>query len=296
MTERAAELAGEGVPFVRATVVRAQHPTSVHAGDAALVHADGTIEGFVGGVCTEAAVREHALLALERRAPLVLRIVAEGEERTEPDRVTVANPCLSGGSVELFLEPRQPGPRLVVFGDSPVTRALERLAEPLGLRTARGGDSTIEPDDAAVVVASHGRGERAALEAALRAGVDYVGLVASRRRGASVLAALDVDDDQRARVRSPAGLDLGARTAGEIALTILAELVQQRAWNRDRQASTSVTVEEALTAATAIDPVCGMSVQPGTSTPSVERDGVTQWFCAEGCRDRFTADPDRYAA
>ena len=292
VTDTAAALTPSREPFVQATVVRAQKPTSAHAGDTALVRADGTIDGFVGGTCAEASVREYGLMTLSTREPLLLRIVP-GEaapQHAEDGAVTVANPCLSGGSVEIFLEPHVPAPRLLVVGDSPIAEALATLGRPLGFAVdlVAGDDVRPTADDAALVVASHGRGEEPALTAALRLGVPYVGLIASRIRGASVLAALDVPDDQRARVHSPAGLDIGGRTAAEIALSVLAEVVQER----------RAAERHAMPAAPerAVDPVCGMTVAPVDATPHAVVDGRTTWFCCEGCRTAFLSDPARYAA
>ena len=292
VTDTAAELARTREPFVRATVVRAQKPTSAHAGDTALVRADGSIDGFVGGTCAEASVREYGLMTLSTNQPLLLRIVP-GEvapRSTEEGAVTVANPCLSGGSVEIFLEPRVPAPRVLVVGESPIAVALADLGRPLGfdVQLASGEEARPEADDVALVVASHGRGEEPALTAALRLGVPYVGLVASRIRGAAVLASLDVPDEQRSRVHSPAGLDIGARTAAEIALSVLTELVAERR-------SAEKVAAPPPGPASALDPVCGMTVAAVDSSPHATVDGVTTWFCCEGCRTTFLADPDRYA-
>ncbi len=283
LAESAAELTRARVPYVRATVVRAQHPTSSHAGDTALVRADGTIEGFVGGTCAESSVRQYGLEVLHGGEPLLLRIVpGSAPAGSEPGAVTVANPCLSGGSVEIFLEPRLPAPRVLVVGHTPIARSLAELGGPLGLAVELSdGTAQPRPDDAALVVASHGRGEEPALTAALRAGVPYVGLVASRARGAAVLGSLDVPDELRARVHSPAGLDLGGRTAAEIALSILAELVASRATARSAAAPPEP--------ATAVDPVCGMTVAAVPATLHLETDGGTAWFCCAGCRDTYAA-------
>lgn len=283
LAERAAELAEARVPFVQATVVRAQPPTSVKPGAAALLLADGRIEGFVGGTCAEASVQVHGLAALERGEPLLLRIQPGADDTAVSDgAVTVSNPCLSGGALEIFLEPRPPAPRLVVVGDTPIGRMLGVLGAPLGFAVDPGGE--IRPDDAALVVASHGRGEEPALSAALQAGVGYVGLVASRRRGAAVLAALDVAPELRARVHTPAGLDIGARTAGEVALSILAEIVALR----ERHPGGG-SVEPPAAPATAVDPVCGMTVLITDDALWAERDGVTAYFCSEHCRASFDA-------
>ena len=290
VTDTAAELTRTREAFVQATVVRAQKPTSAHAGDTALVRADGSIDGFVGGTCAEASVREYGLMTLSTNEPLLLRIVpGELPGASEEGAVTVANPCLSGGAVEIFLEPRVPAPRVLVVGDSPVAEALAELGRPLGFDVDLVAGEQAQPvaGDAALVVASHGRGEEPALTAALRLGVPYVGLIASRIRGAGVLAALDVTDEQRSRVHSPAGLDIGGRTAAEIALSVLAELVaERRAAERHAPAAQPTS---------AIDPVCGMTVAAVDSSPHVTADGVTTWFCCEGCRTAFLEDPARYA-
>jgi len=293
VTDTAAELTRTREPFVQATVVRAQKPTSAHAGDTALVRADGSIDGFVGGTCAEASVREYGLMTLSTNQPLLLRIVpGDIAGEAEEGAVTVANPCLSGGSVEIFLEPRVPAPRMLVVGDSPIAEALVDLGRPLGFDVHLVTGEQAEPTagDAALVVASHGRGEEPALTAALRLGVPYVGLVASRIRGAGVLAALDVTDEQRSRVHSPAGLDIGARTAAEIALSVLTEMVtERRAAERHTPAAPAVPTS-------GVDPVCGMTVAAVDSSPHVTVDGTTTWFCCEGCRTAFLADPARYAA
>ena len=173
-------------------------------------------------------MRLHALRVLETGEPLLLRLTPEpgdGDEPVVDGAVTAHNPCLSGGGLEIFLEPRLPAPRLAVVGDTPVARALAELGRGVGFEVSAAGRSD---DDAALVVASHGRDEEVALAGALNDGVPYVALVASTRRGEAVRAALDAPEALRARLRTPAGLDIGARTAQEIALSILAEIVQER--------------------------------------------------------------------
>jgi len=301
---RAADLRAERVPFVYATVVRAQAPTSARPGDTALLHADGRLEGFVGGVCAEGSVRLYGLQALANGQPLLLRILPDElpgatHEVADPEgTVTIGNPCLSGGAMEVFLEPHMPAPRLLVVGDTPIARALVDLGRPLGYVVAAAGAGTSPPaaDDAGLVVASHGRGETAALEAALAAGVPYVALVASRRRGAEVVASLDVDVEQRARVRTPAGLWIGARTAAEVALSILAELVSVRSNAAGTGDIAPVTDPESdaqldrpAGAATATDPICGMTVAAVAESIHLVDEGDTTYFCGEGCRSAYLA-------
>ena len=213
-------------------MVRAERPTSAKAGDSALVLGDGTIEGFVGGVCAEDSVRLHGLRVLETGEPLLLRLVPDAgeDDGAAVDGAVVShNPCLSGGALEIFLDPSLPPPRVGIVGDAPVADALRDLAPRLGLEAALVDDGhPVSGADLALVVASHGRAEEAVLAAALRQGVPYVGLVASTRRGEAVRTALDVPDALRSRLHTPAGLAIGARTAPEIALSILAEIVAER--------------------------------------------------------------------
>lgn len=282
---RADALESTRTPFVVATVVGRRRPASVRPGDTAIVLSDGTIDGFVGGACAEESVRLHALRALETGEPLLLRIVPDGvrgDDAGDPEgAITVANPCLSGGALELFLEPHLPAPRVVVAGDTPVAAALADLGPRVGLAMVRGEPAA---DDLGLVVASHGGDERSVIERALREHVPYVGLVASRRRGTAVLASLDVPDELRERVRTPAGLDIGAYTAEEIALSILAELVAVR-----RRPVTPPLAADA-TAEVAIDPVCGMEVAVTASTVRLELGAAPAYFCGERCRDAFAAD------
>jgi xanthine dehydrogenase accessory factor len=275
LVKRMERLLAEREPFVIATVVHASKPASVRPGDSALVLSDGTIEGFVGGVCAQASVRLYAARALESGDALLLRLVpgmTDGEDVSEEGVVVSHNPCLSGGALEIFLEPQLAAPRIVVVGDTPIARAVVAVAAAAGYDVAR--DEAPLASDAALVVASHGASEEEVLVRALEAGVGYVGLVASRKRGSAVVESLDVDDALRGLVSTPAGLDLGARTPADIAISILAEMIGGR-------------VSHAPVAAprTAVDPVCGMEVVVSDSTPSL--DGV--YFCCEGCRSSYAA-------
>ena len=312
----AEDLAARRVPFVAALVVRAEPPTSAHPGDRALVLADGEVVGFVGGQCVAGDVRRYAARVLDAGRPLLLRVRpggsptgveaagAEGSVEAGVEAaveagveaagtVAVHNPCLSGGALDIFLEPRLPPPLLVVAGSAPIATALVDLARCLGYAAIPWAGAALPGDTAAVVVASHGRDEEAPLRAALHGGVPYVGLVASRHRGAAVLAALDLPEADRRRVHTPAGLDLGARTPGEVALSILAQIVAERPRGRP---VASRAVVSAPPAGTALDPVCGMTVEGSAGGLYLDRAGTRWWFCGPGCRDSFAADPDRYAA
>jgi xanthine dehydrogenase accessory factor len=286
LARRALALAEEGTAFVSATVVRAQRPTSAKTGDAALVLADGSIEGFVGGACVEHSVRAYALQAMASGDPVLLRVMSfadDAQDTVDDGAVTVQNPCLSGGAVEIFLEPSLPAPRVLVEGDTPIVRSLERVGPELGLEVVRvvAGDFAPRPGDLALVVGSHGRDELPALRRGLEAGLPYVGLVASRNRSAGVLGELRADGVARELldlIDTPAGLDIGARTPEEIALSILAAIVAVR------RAAPSPTPT-----ATAVDPVCGMTVAVVPGTPSIEHEGATVFFCGAGCKGAFEA-------
>jgi xanthine dehydrogenase accessory factor len=229
MTSRTTDLITRRVPFVQATVVRAQCPTSTRPGDSAVVLADGSIEGFVGGQCAESSVRTAALEVLESGESLLLRILPDGAEGfpDTPGSRQVVNPCLSGGALEIFLEPMLPAPMPAVVGNTPIAHAVAALAEPLGFAVALDDGMPTDPDGVtALIVASHGRDEEVAIRAALDAGVPFIGLVASSTRGAAVLDAMELGEEDRKRVHTPVGVEIGATTAEEIALSIMAEVVR----------------------------------------------------------------------
>ena len=282
---RAGQLAAEGVPFVLATVVSVERPASARRGDRALVTADGELVGWVGGACSEPIVVREALRALADGEARLVRIgpadrVAEG---AATETVVAASSCASEGVVEVLVEPQLAEPLLTVVGASPAAESLARLAPEAGWRVSR----EVGPDADAVVVATMGHGDEATLASVLERPVGYVGLVASARRAASVLASLRArgfDEEALARVRSPAGLDLGPSTQAEIAVAVLAELI---AWRHSRAIVPAVPE-------VAIDPVCGMEVAVGAAKETTLHDGLTFYFCAAGCRSRFEAEPARY--
>ncbi|MGH1490299.1 MAG: XdhC family protein [Acidimicrobiales bacterium] len=284
---RVAELVGQGVAFVQATVVRAQCPTSARPGDSAVVLADGTIEGFIGGQCAEGSVRTAAMELLDSGEALLLRILPSGEEEfPESDGArTVVNPCLSGGAIEVFLEPKLPAARLAIVGTTPIAESLEALAGHLGFGVERSAAPDVR-GCTAVLISSHGRNEEQTIRAALDAGVGFIGLVASEVRGAAVLESLDLTAEERAVLHTPVGLDIGARTAEEIALSILADVVRAVRL----EGLIAPKFERPAAPVEAIDPVCGMTVTVVTDTPHLEVDGTDYWFCNPGCRTRYAEE------
>ena len=291
-------LLSERTPFVLATVVRARRPTSVRPGNAAVVLPDGSMEGFVGGVCAESSVRLHALRAMETGDPLLLRLVPEDGDIEGVDAIEGAvverNPCLSGGALEIFIEPHLPVARVVVVGGSPIAEAVVEVAKAAGYdiwRASAGAaaDGVEVTGAAAVIVASHSNGEETVISDALRAGVGYIALVASPKRGAAVRSELDLPDELAAQLHTPAGLNIGARTPTEIAISILAEMVQCH--HADPvPGRPEATVPAPVEVAVATDPVCGMQVAVTDAAPHLEVAGDLVYFCCDGCRARYAAD------
>ncbi|CAN5739397.1 XdhC family protein [soil metagenome] len=286
MNERAQQLRRARTPFVHATVVRAQPPTSAHAGDEAIMLSDGTIEGFVGGQCAQNSVRKAALGALQTNQSVLLRVLPDGDVAfpEAPGACVVVNPCLSGGALEIFLVPQVPAPLIRVHGATPIADALVELCGVLGY-DAQSGESLDElSGTTAVVIASHGGPEGEMIRAALDAGVGYIGLVASRIRGASVLAGLALTAEERARIHSPVGLAIGAKTPAEIAVSVVAEVIAAiRVDGLEVRARGHEAPEQA------IDPVCGMSVVIVPGAQHLHIAGQDYWFCGAGCRASFAA-------
>ena len=317
--ERVAAARREGHAFAIATVVARRAPVSAHLGDRAIVFADGRMEGFVGGACAHEIIRQQAL---ESIAVGHGRLVSIRPDASEPvaataEHVVVPMTCASEGAVDVYVEPFVRPRSLIVVGATPIAGALARLArgmdydvvqvvaarerrdvEPgsaaLGVTVASLDDlASVARDgrpDSAVVV-SQGHYDEQALEVLLKAGVPYVGLVASRTRGATVRSLLEENGVPGvASLRSPAGLDLGGRTAPEVALSILAEIVQTQTSQIRKQTPAPAA------ATNAVDPVCGMDVTVASARHTAEVDGVAYYFCCANCRSKFLKDPQAYRA
>jgi xanthine dehydrogenase accessory factor len=310
MTE-AAELARRGEAFALATVVWRQGPSSSQQGSRAIITAAGELRGWIGGACAEPAViREAQRVISSGAAKLLLLGSADQFGGAVPDGMTVVPiACQSEGALEVYIEPVVPVPHLVVVGHSPMAQTLADLARQLGWQTdlIDGPDFTSADagEQSMVVVATQGHNDEGLLERAVAARPAYLGLVGSKKRGAAVLGYLaerGVPKDQLERVKTPAGLDLGSTTHPEIAVAILAELVQLRASGalagggsapaREREASAATSARE--TDAQATDPVCGMTVTAGPDSMPLDYEGVTRYFCCAGCRKAFEEDPAAY--
>ena len=308
--ERARELTDRGEEFALATVVWRQAPSSGQTGARALVTADGRVHGFIGGACAEPVVIREAQRVIRSREARLLVLGttdpgdAPGGEMPE-GMLYVPMSCQSEGALQVFIEPVVPVIDLVVIGRSPMVHLLVDLAVALGWSARAddvpGLDAATIHERSLVVVATQGHGDEDALELAVRARPAFVGLVASRKRGESLLGYLaerGVPADLLDRVHTPVGLDLGHTSHREIAVAVLAELVQLRAAGAFGVAGEAVADDPvAAVASEAMDPVCGMTVTvdaSGWSANTHVHAGTTYHFCCVGCRDRFAADPTPY--
>jgi xanthine dehydrogenase accessory factor len=315
------DLTRRGEAFATAVVVRAERPTSGKPGDKAIITADGALYGWIGGSCAQPAVVREALRALRDGESRLVRLSPDPSAQVPREGlIDVAMTCFSGGALEVYIEPQQPRPLLVIIGALPVARALAELGRAMHYRTimvdpAHIGDPPPFADElltdltavaarldpqAAVIVATHGQYDELALEQVLRAEPAYVGLVASRRRAEDVrrqLRDLGVGEGRLAALRAPAGIDIGARRGDEIALSIMAEIVACRRGRDQPQVPGAspgrAPVEEP---AVATDPVCGMQVALAGAQHTYEHAGTTYYFCCPGCRGRFAKHPERYLA
>jgi xanthine dehydrogenase accessory factor len=308
------QLAEAGEAFVLATVVRCEPPASARPGAKAVIRADGTMDGWVGGSCAQPLVIREAQEALRDGKPRLLRLsptAGEGASR-RPGLVEYLMTCHSGGTLEIFIEPVIPVPRLWVVGDTPICRTLATLGQLLGYRVdsvePMGGASAssespvlaaLAPERGGqgrqtfVVVATMGTADEEALEAALRSPVAYVALVASPRRAevlCDYLATRGLTPEQLQKLKAPAGLDIGAATPEEIALSIMAEIVQVRAKLPIETRTTDTALPPEAT-----DPVCGMSVSTRDARFVAEHSGTTYYFCCAGCKAKFEAEPSLFA-
>lgn len=314
----AGDLAKRGEPFALAIVVRRQPPTSAQVGDMALVTEEGVFHGWLGGSCTQPTVMREAQRALADGIPRLIALSPEPGADLRPGITAIAVTCASGGSVDIYIQPVLSTPRLLIFGVSAAARALARLGKAMGFEvqvvdpladsaTFPQADRIITDPDAAelrdpspqparlsAVVATMGQWDERATSVAQALHPAYLGVVASRKRFNQIretVMAHGVTPTDVEGVKNPAGLDIGAETPEEIALSILAEIVSLH-----RATARRVATAAPPPSAEERDPVCGMTVAVASAVHRAEVGGQTYYFCCGGCRERFVAAPDRYAA
>ena len=313
---QAVELFEARQPFVLASVVWRRAPSSGHQGSKAVILADGTVRGWLGGACAEPSVVGHGLECLATGEPALLFLGQPDEldGRSYDGVQTIAMACESEGAMEVYLEPHRPQPQLIAVGRSPAVDAMAAAAAAVGWRPVvidDGGDPAeharpelvrtkldftgLGADPAtAVVVATQGHYDDLALAEALATDAGYIGLVASPRRAEAVLDSLrsrGFGPDDLGRVSAPAGLDLGRVPNAEIAVAVMADLVARRA-----AGELAGAVGAPAARAEATDPVCSMTVLIDDAKYHTVHDGADYWFCAAGCLRAFTADPESFLA
>lgn len=297
LLELAADLSRRHQPFLVATVVWARGPSSGKRGSTAIIQADGSVTGWIGGACAAPVVAREAREAMADGKPRLLFLGTDediaGIDR--PEVITVPISCTSEGALEVFLEPNLPQPHLVVTGKSPAVDTLVSLARTLDWRVDLVDEDLEMPEasgSSAIVIATQGHYDEPAVEAALSTESGYVGLVASAKRAETVLGYLrdrGFSEDQLARVHAPAGLDLGHIAHREIGVSIIADLVRRRA--AGELTGWPIPAEEPHIA---IDPVCQMEVDVATARWIADHDGETYYFCAPGCKAAFEREPAEF--
>jgi xanthine dehydrogenase accessory factor len=304
----AAELQRSGEAFALATVVRCEAPTSAKPGAKALIREDGRVQGWVGGACAEPVVAREALQAIRDGRPRLIGLYGEGGRipgRTE-GMLEYGMTCHSGGTLEIYVEPYLPKPQLVLIGHGPVVETLATLGRAADFTVVTLVADTLQAGleeqrltgRASVVVATHADSDEEVLDRVLRTDAGYVSLVASRRRAGVILESLErrgLPPERRSRLKAPAGLDIGAVTPEEIAVSILAEIIQHRRSDKTRgleaeaQSTPTVRIESK-------DPICGMTVDNVSAKFRSEFSGRIVYFCCRHCKEMFDQNPDRYRA
>lgn len=313
---KAHELVQKGIPFATAVVVRAEKPTSAKPGDKAIITIDGVMHGWIGGSCAQPTVIKEALKALTADESRLIRLSTEPEAASpRAGLLDLPMTCFSGGTLEIYIEPQPPRPRLLIVGSLPVAQALAHLGRAMNYHVVAidlDGDGTamnhadevlLSLDDIGaqirpftyVVIATHGSYDELALIQILSANPSYVGLVASPTRAHAVhdyLALNGITETEMLPLKVPAGLNIKARRGDEIALSIMAEIVERRrtaealdlaffAKHQDEQTA------DPAKANTAIDPICGMTVNIATAQYTYDHQGETYYFCCPGCQTSF---------
>lgn len=273
------ELRTRGEPFVLATVVAYKSPQSAKPGSRAIIKSDGSISGWVGGGCVQPIVLREAQQAFQSGQPKLISISPDAAHTgdwkgVESYRMT----CEGGGSLEIYLEPVLPKPELLIVGDSPVAQTVAQLGELLDFKVIT--DPSRINEKTYVVVATMGNGDEEGLLAVLGSKPKYFGLVASEKKSKALFEYArehGYTDEQIGVIKCPAGLSLGAETMPEIALSVIAEIMQLR----------RTQVGEVQGPSEAIDPICGMKVDPATAKYTSEFDGRTIYFCCLRCKETF---------
>lgn len=316
LIEVAYQLTQAGKAFVLATVVWCERPTSAKIGSQAIIQEDGHLLGWVGGSCTQPVVQREARRILnEGGDPFLLRLGTSGRvDNIQPNPGVLFFPmtCSSGGALDIYMEPHLLQPKLLLIGISPIITALTRLVEVLDMTTTLLNEEDLDQaqidERTYILIATHGQYDEQVLERVLPSAAAYIGMVSSPRRASACrdyLRTSGMPEAQIDRLKAPAGLDIGAVTPEEIATSILAELVQVQRRTPHRQDGATehqnTRPQEALAlimpvvqASTAVDPVCGMSVEIAGARQKSEHAGQNFYFCCPACKREFEREPEHF--
>jgi xanthine dehydrogenase accessory factor len=314
------ELKKKNEPFAMATVVRRVAPSSGKPGDKAVINRVGEMFGWVGGGCVKGILLKEAEDAMKSGKPRLVRIGKELENQFLGEVKEYKMTCQSEGMVEVFVEPEVPQPHLVVMGKSMIAKSLVRLAKAAGYRvTGVAQDANLQTFDkvdelitqlkldnvnttpaSCIVVATQGEMDEKALIEALRKDVGYIGFVASRKKIqslASYLVDSGYDAKKVATLHSPAGIDIQAKQPEEVAISILAEMIQLRNTGNLPQAFEGYVAQTDVPMDAPkwyINPVCGVPVDMNHPKHVVEYNNEKIYFCCDGCKVKFDKDPGKY--
>ena len=309
---RAAELEKKSVPFAIATVIDTVAPTSAKPTAKAIITIDGKMEGWIGGGCAQEAVIEEALQCIHTGMASIIRLSPEqSSDGNVSYKKEIFLTCASGGTLEFHIEPVLPMTKLVIYGNTPTVSVLAKMGQLLDYEVYALAPGIFELDlpdgvkkmeefsiiegQCVAVVATQGNGDLQALKAATASKPEFLSLIASKKKTNTLLEQLKKDGinkDIIDSIKFPAGLDIGAITPQEIAVSIIAELVKKKRTATQRE-EIIFEVEDTKNGKEQ-DPICGMFVNPQTADNSCEYDGVNYYFCCGGCKEKFEAEPATY--
>jgi xanthine dehydrogenase accessory factor len=313
---KASELRAADCPFAVAIVVKYQSPVSGKPGDKAIIQPDGKVWGWIGGGCVQPSVIREALMAMKEGSPRVVHIAPSTESEPEMGSVNYAMNCHGGGALDIYIEPVMPKSRILIFGRSPAAQSLSKLGKAVGYGigvVSHGATRELFPDadfvvkeitsdqidngpETFIVVATQGEHDEEALEQALRTDARYISFIASYAKAQKVISLMAekrTSPQMLGRIKAPAGLSIGTSSPQEIAVSIIAEIiqVQKRCPTENSLPQESGSKEDSEPAT---DPVCGMAVDTGGSTYQSEYEGRSFYFCCAGCKQTFDRHPERY--
>jgi len=316
--KKTAELVANGESFVTATVVRCEPPTSGKPGDKAIIHGEEIAWGWIGGGCAQPVVIKEAKKALAEGKPKLVRI-SPSPSNPEEGIVDYTMTCHSGGALDIYLEPVLPKPQILILGRSPVAQFLAQLGSAVGYAVSIVTEDAAEAiadakmvqshnfslaqtrvaPETFVVVSTQGEGDEAALEQALNSGAGYVAFVASKTKAGKVLEYLQdkgMTPEKAQRLRAPAGLNIGAKSPEETAVSVLAEIIQIRAGaaKAAQQPQNNKAIALPIVNTDAKDLVCGMTVDTTRAKYKTEHQGKMFYFCCAGCKKAFETSPQKY--